>query len=131
VGKWGLSEADLRFRQEVESLVLRWAGGEDEEYVRLWKRLGSWSMGRTEGDVVKKAALKKRLMETNGGQCQDCNRTFAAEELQMHRLDTRLRFDHASNFGYTEANVALICAVCHRGREESRVAAEPPADAAP
>ena len=120
MSKWGLSEEDLRFRDAVEELVRSWAGGDDREYVRLWKRLGSWSMGRTEGDVIKKAALKKRLFEATGGSCQDCGRGFAAEELQMHRLDTSLRFDRASNFGYVESNIALVCAVCHRKREETR-----------
>ena len=54
-----LDPESLRFQQEVDALVRRWANGDDYEYWRRWKQLGSWSMNKTQGDVVKKSALKE------------------------------------------------------------------------
>jgi hypothetical protein len=51
-----------QFQSEVEALVRQWAGGDERECWRRWKQLGSWSINRTQGDVVKKAALKKRRL---------------------------------------------------------------------
>jgi hypothetical protein len=69
--------------------------------------------------VVKKAALKKRLLEKTDSRCEDCARTFAPA-LQMHRLDQSLAHIKAMNFGYTEENVVLLCAACHEHREAAR-----------
>jgi 5-methylcytosine-specific restriction endonuclease McrA len=115
-----LDPESLRFQQEVDDLVRQWARGDEREYWRRWKQLGGWSINKTQGDVVKKAALKKRLMEETGGQCKDCRKTFEAAALQMHRLDVGVAHDRARNFGYTEANVVLLCAGCHERREAAR-----------
>ncbi len=109
-----------RFQQEVDALVRRWAGADEREYWRRWKQLGSWSINKTQGDVVKKAALKKALMAKTGGRCEDCGADLPAAGLQMHRLDQSYAHDRASNFGYFETNVALVCAGCHELRERSR-----------
>ena len=77
-------------------------------------------MDRTQGDVVKKAALKKRLLERSGGCCERCHEEFPPAALQMHRRDTSLAHVRAQNFGYTEANVVLLCAGCHEDVEVSR-----------
>src|SRR5436305_146290 len=107
----------LAFQAEVEALVERWAAGDKYEYWRRWKQLGSWSMNKTQGDVMKKAALKKRLLARSGGRCEDCGGEFAAPGLQMHRLDQTFAHVKASNFGYVEENVVLVCAGCHELRE--------------
>ena len=65
----GLDPESLRFQAEVEALVGRWAGGDERERWRRWKQLGSWSISRTQGDVVKKSALKKALVGASGGRC--------------------------------------------------------------
>jgi hypothetical protein len=110
----------LRFQEEVDALVRRWAAGDEREYWRRWKQLGSWSINKTQGDVVKKAALKKKLMGMSGGRCHDCGNAFEAAALQMHRLDQRLARERSRNFGYVEANVVLVCANCHDEREAAR-----------
>lgn len=115
-----LDPESRRFQAEVDALVRRWSYGDQKEYWRRWKQLGSWSISRTQGDVVKKSALKKRLMRRTGGRCQDCRNEFAAAALQMHRLDQRHAHDRARNFGYFEENVALVCAGCHDAREAVR-----------
>src|SRR4051794_28520927 len=89
-------------------------------YWRRWKQLGSLSINRTQGDVVKKAALKKRLMHQTGGRCQDCGQPFPAAALQMHRLDQSFAHEKSRNFGYVEENVVLLCANCHEVREAGR-----------
>jgi hypothetical protein len=93
---------------------------DEREYWRRWKQLGSWSISRTQGDVVKKSALKLRLMEKTRGCCEDCRREFGQAALQMHRLDQSLAHDRAQNYGYTEENVVLLCASCHERRESER-----------
>jgi hypothetical protein len=105
-----------RFREEVDEVVRRWAGTDEREYWRLWKQLGNVAMDKTQGDVVKKSALKKRLMAKTGGRCEDCGAEFPREALQMHGLDDALAHDRSTNFGYTEGNVALLCASCHAKR---------------
>jgi len=100
--------------------VRRWAGGDEREYWRRWKQLGSWSINKTQGDAVKKAVLKKRLMEKTGGRCEECGRGFEAAALQMHRLDRSLAGDRSRNFGYFEGNVRLTCAGCHDRLEAER-----------
>jgi hypothetical protein len=70
--------------------------------------------------VVKKAALKKWLMQKTGGRCQDCDQALVAAALQMHRLDAALAHDRQRNFGYVAENVALVCAGCHEARERKR-----------
>ena len=115
-----LDSESLRFQQEVDDLVRRWAAGDEREYWRRWKQLGSWSINRTQGDVVKKAALKKTLMARTGGRCADCEKVFEPAALQMHRLDPSLAHDRALNFGYIESNVVLLCAGCHERREAAR-----------
>jgi hypothetical protein len=119
-GEYSLDPESRRFQAEVDDLVRRWAGFDQREYWRRWKQLGSWSISRTQGDVVKKSALKKRLMEKAAGRCQDCEQRFVAAALQMHRLDRSLAHDRERNFGYVEENVALVCAACHETREEKR-----------
>lgn len=118
----GLDPESLAFQTEVEGLVRRWAGGDEREYWRRWKQLGSWSLTRTQGDVVKKAALKKRLLEETGSQCHDCGEQFSAAGLQMHmhRLDRSLAHQKTLNFGYVRENVVLLCAGCHEARESDR-----------
>jgi hypothetical protein len=74
-------------------------------------------LGPSQGDVVKKAALKKLLMAKTAGRCQDCGKPFEAAALQMHRLDPSLAYDRTKNFGYFEENVVLVCAGCHDRRE--------------
>jgi hypothetical protein len=71
-------------------------------------------MDKTQGDVVKKSALKKRLMQTTGGRCQKCGAELPAAALQMHRLDPELAYRADLNFGYVESNIQLLCASCHR-----------------
>jgi len=116
----GLDPESLRFQAEVEALVGRWAGGDERERWRRWKQLGSWSISRTQGDVVKKWALKKALVGASGGRCMDCGQPFATPALQMHRLDRRHAHDRARNFGYFVENVVLVCAGCHQVREDRR-----------
>ncbi len=115
-----LDDDSRRFQREVEEVVRRWADGDEREYWRRWKQLGSWSISRTQDDVVKKAALKSRLMEKTGGRCQECGREFDAAALQMHRLDQRFAHDRSRNFGYVEENVVLTCAGCHERLEAAR-----------
>jgi hypothetical protein len=59
-------------------------------------------------------------MEKTGGRCKDCRNEFEAAAMQMHRLDVSLGHDRSQNFGYTEANVVLLCAGCHERREAAR-----------
>ena len=108
-----LDPASRRFQQEVDDLIKRWAEGDEYEYWRRWRQLGSWSINRTQGDVVKKAALKKKLLGRSGGCCEECREEFEPAALQMHRVDVSLAHDRAQNFGYTEQNVRLLCAGCH------------------
>jgi hypothetical protein len=115
-----LDPESLRFQQEVDTLVRHWAGDDAREYWRRWKQLGSWSIDKTQGDVVKKGALKLKLMEKTGGRCEDCEKPFDAAALQMHRLDVDLADDRSQNFGYVERNVELLCAGCHERREAAR-----------
>ena|SRR5437868_4176615 len=115
-----LDDASLRFQAEVDALVRKWASGDEREYWRRWKQLGSWSMNRTQGDVVKKTALKRRLMNTTGGRCTDCRLVFEGPALQMHRLDQSFAHDRGTNFGYFAENVVLLCASCHERREATR-----------
>jgi len=116
----GLDDDSRRFQGEVDALVRRWAGDDDGEYLLRWKQLGSWSINRTQGDVVKKAALKKQLMNDTGGRCADCGNLFDAAALQMHRLDQSFAFDRERNFGYFRENVVLLCSPCHERREAER-----------
>jgi hypothetical protein len=74
-------------------------------------------MNKTQGDVVKKAALKKRLMAKVGTRCEDCRGSFGAAALQMHRIDASFAHVRERNFGYFDDNVVLLCAVCHERRE--------------
>jgi 5-methylcytosine-specific restriction endonuclease McrA len=115
-----LDPESQRFQAEVDALVRRWAREDEREYWRRWKQLGSWSISRTQGDVVKKASLKKRLIEKTGGRCEDCRQPFAAAALQMHRLDQSFAHDRTTNFGYAESNVVLLCPDCHGRRESVR-----------
>lgn len=117
---WELDEKSKRFQAEVDALVRRWAGEDEREYWRRWKQLGSWSINRTQGDVVKKSALKKQLMAKTSGRCQACGQAFPAAALQMHRRDQLHAYDKARNFGYFEENVELLCAACHELREAER-----------
>jgi hypothetical protein len=78
-----LDEESKRFQAEVDALVRKWAGTDDREYLRRWRQLGSWSINRTQGDVWKKDALKKLLMEQTGGTCVDCGKPFPRAALQM------------------------------------------------
>jgi hypothetical protein len=109
-----------QFQAEVDAVVHRWAGGDDREYWRRWKQLGSWSINKTQGDAVKKEALKRRLMTKTGGRCEDCGTVHPAAALQMHRKDQSLASDRSTNFGYVEENIDLLCAHCHALREEDR-----------
>ena len=52
-----LDPQSLRFQQEVDALVRRWAADDEREYWRRWKQLGSWSINKTQGDVVKKGQV--------------------------------------------------------------------------
>ena len=117
---WELDDASKRFQAEVDSLVRRWAAGDEREYWRRWKQLGSWSINRTQGDVVKKSALKKRLMGKTAGRCEGCGQSFPAAALQMHRRDQTYAHEKARNFGYFEENVELLCAACHELCEAKR-----------
>jgi len=112
-----LDPESRRFQAEVDAVIGRYASDDERERWRRWKQLGSWSISRTQGDVVKKAALKKRLMKLTGGRCQDCGRDLCAAELQMHRLDRQHAHDRARDFGYFAENVVLVCAGCHQSRE--------------
>ena len=109
-----------RFQSEVDALVRKWAKGDEREYWRRWKQLGSWSINRTQGDVVKKAALKKKLLSRTGGRCQDCRQVFDRAALRMHRVDASFADDRSRNFGYFPENVVLVCAGCHEAREARR-----------
>jgi hypothetical protein len=113
-----LDAESTRFRNEIEEIVRRYAGDDGAEYARRWKQLSTWGMDRSQGDPVKKAALKKRLIKRSGGRCEDCSREFPATELQMHRLDKRYAFDKTQAFGYFDQNIALLCATCHDRRED-------------
>jgi hypothetical protein len=115
-----LDPESRRFQQEVDDLVKRWANGDEYEYWRRWRQLGSWSISRTQGDVVKKAALKKRLLERSDGCCEECGREFDPAALQLHRDDVSLAHRRDQNYGYTEANVRLLCAGCHERVEAAR-----------
>jgi hypothetical protein len=115
-----LSESDKAFQAEVDALVRRWAGDDPKEYWRRWKQLGSWSINKTQGDAVKKAALKAKLMADTGGRCMDCSKQYSAPMLQMHRLNQDHAHDRSKNFGYFLENVALVCADCHELREAPR-----------
>jgi hypothetical protein len=119
-GGYHLDPESRRFRDEVDALVRRWANGDEYEYWRRWRQLGNWSIDRTQGDVVKKAALKKKLLQRSGGCCEECGRTFEPAALQMHRQDVSLAHRRDQNFGYTEANVVLLCAGCHDRAEAAR-----------
>jgi hypothetical protein len=120
IASHALDDESLRFQAEVDALVRRWAGDDEREYWRRWRQLGNWSMNRTQGDAVKKSALKKKLMEKTAGRCEDCGREYAPGQLQMHRLDQELAHLAAANFGYVEDNIVLVCAPCHEGREGER-----------
>ena len=104
------------FRDEIDRVVRKWAVEDEREYWRRWKQLGTWSMDKTQGDVVTKSALKKRLNERTGGECEDCGREIPREALQMHRLDPALAHDKSRDFGYVDDNVVLLCASCHARR---------------
>ena len=108
-----------RFQAEIDAVVRRWTEGDDREYLRRWKQLGNWSLNKTQGDVVKKAALKKALFARSKGRCEDCDGEFAPAALHMHRLDTSHSQDRSRNFGYFDGNIALLCAGCHERREAS------------
>jgi 5-methylcytosine-specific restriction endonuclease McrA len=112
-----LDEASKAFQDEIEAIVRKWANGEDTEYVRRWRQLYSWGMSRSQGDVIKKSALKKKLMRQTNGKCMDCGLEFGVESLQMHRIDQRFALDRSKNMGYFDENVALVCAPCHAKRE--------------
>ena len=77
-------------------------------------------MNKTQGDVIKKAALKRELMTTTGGRCADCGNVFEVPALQMHRLDQAYAHDRSRSFGYFAENVVLTCASCHERREAAR-----------
>lgn len=111
-----LDPESRRFREEVDAVVRRWAGDDEREYWRRWKQLGNLAMDRTQGDVVKKSALKTRMMEKTGGRCEDCGQELPAPALQLHRLKPDLAYLKSENFGYTESNVVLLCAPCHGRR---------------
>ena len=115
-----LDDESKRFQAEVDALVRKWSGDDDTEYLRRWRQLGSWSINRTQGDVWKKDALKKLLMERTGGTCADCGQQFPKAALQMHRQDPSFISDRSRNFGYFEGNVILLCAHCHAAQEEMR-----------
>jgi hypothetical protein len=115
-----LDDDSLRFQAEAEALVRKWARDDPREYWRRWRQFGNWSMNRTQGDAVKRTALKKRLMGTTGGHCADCQQVFEPAALQMHRLEQSHAHDRSRNFGYFEGNVLLLCAPCHEGREATR-----------
>lgn len=116
----GLSDEDKAFQEEVDAIVRRWAGDDSKEYWRRWKQLGSWSINKTQGDVVKKAALKRKLMESRQVRCEDCGANLSAPSLQMHRISQDFAHDRSRNFGYFLENVALVCADCHERRESER-----------
>ena len=115
-----LDPESRRFQHEVDAVVRRLAHGDEYEYWRRWKQLGSWSINRTQGDVIKKAALKRKLLERSGGCCERCRRQFESAALQMHRKDVSLAHRRDENFGYVEANVLLLCAGCHERVEAAR-----------
>ena len=115
-----LDPESQQFQSEVDELVRRWAAQDPKEYWRRWKQLGSWSINRTQGDVVKKATLKKQLMAETDGHCMDCHQPFAQAALQMHRLDNAHAHDRATNFGYFRDNVVMVCAGCHEDSEALR-----------
>jgi hypothetical protein len=114
-----LDPESRRFQEEVDAVVRRWAHDDEYEYWRRWKQLGSWSINRTQGDVVKKAALKKKLLGRSSGCCEECGKAFEPAALQMHRKDG-LAHLRDQNFGYTEENVLLLCAGCHERVEAAR-----------
>jgi len=117
----GLDPESRRFQQEADDLVRRWAGDDEYQYWHRWRQLGNWSMNRTQGDAVRKSALKRQLMATTGGRCMGtCGRVYDAPQLAMHRLDVGLAHSKAANFGYVEENVKLLCASCHDAREAER-----------
>ncbi len=62
---------------------------------RQSEQLGSWSINRTQGDVVKREASKKRLLAETYGHWEDCRRAFDRAAPQMHRLDHTPAHDRA------------------------------------
>jgi hypothetical protein len=102
-----LRKLESPFLLEVEELLKRWSGGDEEAYWYLSWRLELAAIDR---NMVDQTRVRQELFREQGGICPECG-----EELQTPRgrdVHKRLRM-FAKHQGYVAGNTMLLHRACH------------------
>jgi hypothetical protein len=102
-----LRELERPFLADVEALLEKWSGGEDEAYWYLSWRLELAGIDR---NLVDQSKVRQQLCKDQGGNCPECG--LPLETPKGHDVHKRLRM-FAKHQGYVAGNVVLLHRRCH------------------
>ncbi len=102
-----LRNLERPFLAEVEALLQKLSGGDDEAYWFLSWRLELASINR---NLVDQTKVRQQLFREQGGVCPECGKEL--ETPKGRDVHKRLRM-FARHQGYTVGNVVLLHRACH------------------
>lgn len=106
--KWRKTTVPERFRAlEIEELLRKRAGGDDEAYWYLSWRLELAAIGR---NLVDQSKVRRQLFEEQNGTCPECGQALGTAK--AHDVHKRERM-FAKHQGYVAGNVVLLHRTCH------------------
>ena len=102
-----LRELEMPFLAEVDSLLTKWSGGDEQAYWYLSWRLELVAIGR---NLVDQTKVRTQLFSEQKGICPECDESLGSPK--GHDVHKRLRV-FAKHQGYVAGNVVLLHRRCH------------------
>jgi hypothetical protein len=102
-----LRELEKPFLAEVDALLAKWSGGDEEAYWYLSWRLELAAIGR---NLVDQTKVRRQLFDEQKGLCPECGQELgSAKGHDVHKRE-RMFVKHQ---GYVTGNVVLLHRACH------------------
>lgn len=102
-----LKALEKPFLAEVEEVLRKWSGDDDENYWYLSWRLEQAAINRNLVDLTK---VRRQLFDEQDGVCPECGLPLGAPK--GHEIHKRQRV-FARHQGYVVGNVVLLHRACH------------------
>jgi hypothetical protein len=102
-----LRELERPLLAEVEALLRKWSGGDEEAYWYLSWRLELAAIDR---NLVDQSKVRQQLFKDQAGMCPECG--LPLDTPKGHDVHKRLRV-FARHQGYVTGNVVLLHRRCH------------------
>src|SRR5581483_4081681 len=102
-----LKSLEKPFLSEVEGMLVKWSGGDEETYWYLSWRLELSSINR---NMVDQTKVREQLFRAQGGVCPECGKDLDTPKgRDVHK---RLSM-FARHQGYVAGNTVLLHRACH------------------